>query len=54
MPHLDHQYTVFGKTADDKSLAVTMSIGDVDTDERDKPVTDVVIRSAKVMERTKC
>ncbi|MGL5098013.1 MAG: peptidylprolyl isomerase, partial [Planctomycetia bacterium] len=50
VPHLDRQYTVFGKTADDASLAVVKDIGAVPTDSRDAPKEPVVINSAKVLE----
>jgi peptidyl-prolyl cis-trans isomerase B (cyclophilin B) len=49
-PHLDGQYTAFGKTADDASLAVVRQIGDVETDRHDRPVDEVVIRKATVVE----
>ena len=45
---LDRQYTAFGQTADDASLAVVKSIGEVDTDDRDRPVEDVKINKASV------
>ncbi len=45
---LDRQYTAFGMTADDASLAVVKAIGAVDTDERDRPVEDVTIKKATV------
>lgn len=50
VPHLDRQYTAFGKTADEASLKVVKSIGDVKTDGRDRPATPVTIQSAKVVE----
>ena len=37
VPHLDRQYTVFGKTADDESLKNALSIGDVQTGAGDRP-----------------
>ena len=49
VPHLDRQYTVFGKTADDKSLKNALSIGDVQTGAGDRPVEDVTINSARVV-----
>ncbi|MBM4250703.1 MAG: peptidylprolyl isomerase [Deltaproteobacteria bacterium] len=49
VPFLDRQYTAFGKTADDASLAVVQSIGKVKTASGDRPVSDVVIKSAKVL-----
>lgn len=49
VPHLDRQYTVFGKTADDESLKNALSIGDVQTGAGDRPVEDVTINSARVV-----
>ena len=49
VPHLDRQYTVFGKTADDDSLKNALSIGDVQTGAGDRPVEDVTINSARVV-----
>ena len=49
VPFLDRQYTAFGKTADDASLGVVQTIGKVRTASGDRPVEDVVIRSAKVL-----
>ena len=37
VPHLDNQYTVFGKTADDASLDVLLKIGNVPTLAGDRP-----------------
>ncbi|MEY4630418.1 MAG: hypothetical protein RIQ81_538 [Pseudomonadota bacterium] len=45
---LDRQYTAFGRTADEASLAVVKAIGEVDTDDRDRPVEDVTIKKASV------
>lgn len=45
---LDGQYTAFGRTVDDASLAVVKAIGEVATDNRDRPVEDVVIKKASV------
>ncbi len=53
VPHLDNQYTVFGKTADDASRDVAMQIGNVETGANDRPVEDVTIRSARVVETAK-
>lgn len=52
-PHLDRQYTAFGQTADDDSKAVALSIGEVATASGDRPVEDVTINSAKVIENSK-
>jgi peptidyl-prolyl cis-trans isomerase B (cyclophilin B) len=49
VPHLDGQYTVFGKTADADSLAVAMSIGEVATGGQDRPQEDVVVNTAEVI-----
>lgn len=50
VPHLDGQYTVFGKTADEPSLDIAMKIGRVQTDSQDRPVDEVRIESASVAE----
>ncbi|MBL8892825.1 MAG: peptidylprolyl isomerase [Planctomycetaceae bacterium] len=46
--HLDGQYTAFGRTADESSLAVVKSIGSVATLPGDRPKADVVIKTATV------
>ena len=51
--HLDGSYTAFGKTADDDSLAVVKQIGSVATDGGDRPLEDVLIHSAEVVETAK-
>jgi peptidyl-prolyl cis-trans isomerase B (cyclophilin B) len=51
--HLDRQYTAFGKTADEASLAVVRKIGEMKTDSRDRPVSDVTIKTARVISRAK-
>ena len=48
VPHLDNQYTAFGKTADAASLDVVKAIGSVRTGGGDKPVEPVVIKKATV------
>lgn len=48
-PFLDGQYTAFGQTADDESLATVKAIGAVETNSRDCPVTPVKIESATVV-----
>ena len=48
VPHLDNQYTAFGKTADDESLQTVLKIGTVKTGAGDRPVEDVKILSGKV------
>lgn len=50
-PHLDRQYTAFGRTADDESLAVVRKIGAVATDANDKPRKKVELRKATVVEK---
>ena len=51
--HLDRQYTAFGKTADEASLGVVRKIGEMKTDGRDRPVSDVTIKSAQVIAKAK-
>lgn len=53
VPHLDGQYTAFGKTADPASLEVVKKIGAVATDSNDRPRTPVTIKTAKVVEKPK-
>jgi peptidyl-prolyl cis-trans isomerase B (cyclophilin B) len=53
VPHLDRQYTVFGKTADQASLDIVMKLGSVPTGANDRPRTEVKINSAKVIETPK-
>lgn len=48
--HLDNQYTAFGRTADDASMEVVRTIGNLPTGAGDKPTTPAVIESAKVIE----
>ena len=47
-PSLDNQYTAFGKTADEESLAVVKAIGETPCDRSDRPKTEVKIVSATV------
>jgi peptidyl-prolyl cis-trans isomerase B (cyclophilin B) len=49
VPHLDRQYTVFGKTANKESLDVVLKIGNVTTGYGDRPKEDVVIESGEVI-----
>jgi peptidyl-prolyl cis-trans isomerase B (cyclophilin B) len=51
--HLDGQYTAFGKTADEESLATVWAIGNVATGASDKPREAVVIEKVTVMETAK-
>ena len=52
-PHLDRQYTAFGKTADAESLATVKAIGMCKTAAGDRPVDKVVINSVKIKESPK-
>jgi peptidyl-prolyl cis-trans isomerase B (cyclophilin B) len=49
VPHLDRQYTAFGKTADAASLSVVKKIGEVKTDRGDRPLEPVTISAARVV-----
>ena len=49
VPHLDNQYTVFGKTADKTSLDVVLKIGSVPTGSGDRPKQEVKITSSRVI-----
>ena len=49
VPHLDNQYTVFGKTSDSESEAVVLEIGNVETNHGDRPLDDVQITSSEVV-----
>ena len=49
VPHLDRQYTVFGKTADDDSLKNALSVGNSATDASDRPNEEVKITSSQVI-----
>ena len=53
VPHLDRQYTAFGRTADADSLAVVKAIGEVATGAQDRPVKPVVIEKATVTKTPK-
>lgn len=48
VPHLDRQYTAFGKTTDQPSLDTVLKIGETKTARQDRPVDDVVISKATV------
>ncbi len=48
VPHLDRQYTAFGRTADAESLGVVQAIGKVQTGAQDRPAKAVVIEKATV------
>lgn len=47
-PHLDRQYTAFGKTADAESLATVKKIEQIPTDRGDRPKQEVKILKGKV------
>ena len=49
-PHLDGQYTAFGKTANAESLAVVKAIGAVKTGGDDRPAKPMKINKATVIE----
>lgn len=53
IPHLDNQYTVFGKTANQDSLDVVLEMGKVDTDASDRPMKEVKVESATAIETPK-
>lgn len=53
VPHLDRQYTAFGKTDGPASLEVVRAIGQTPVGSGDRPRTPVVIKSAKVIETAK-
>ncbi|MFM7243077.1 MAG: peptidylprolyl isomerase [Planctomycetaceae bacterium] len=53
VPHLDRQYTAFGRTADDASLQVVKSIGSVRTAASDRPVEPMIIKKATVVKTPK-
>jgi cyclophilin family peptidyl-prolyl cis-trans isomerase len=52
-PHLDRQYTAFGRAADAASLDVVRAIGGADTDRNDRPLKPVTIKTATVVETPK-
>ncbi len=52
-PHLDGQYTAFGRTANPESLAVVRAIGVVPTGDNDRPKNPITIKTAKVIETAK-
>jgi cyclophilin family peptidyl-prolyl cis-trans isomerase len=53
VPHLDRQYTAFGRTADQASLDVVKAIGNVRTGAQDRPVDPVVIKKVTVTKKAK-
>jgi len=48
---LDNQYTAFGQTADDESMAVVAKIGGVSTNASDRPDQDVTMTKVTVIEK---
>ena len=48
VPHLDRQYTAFGRTADAASLDVVKAIGSVRTGANDRPAEPVIIKKVTV------
>ncbi len=51
-PHLDRNYTAFGRVADEESMKTVRAIGDAPT-RNDRPVQEVKIRGVKVTEQPK-
>jgi peptidyl-prolyl cis-trans isomerase B (cyclophilin B) len=51
VPHLDRQYTAFGRTADAESLATVRQIGGVATGAQDRPTKPVTINKATIEEK---
>lgn len=51
--YLDGNYTVFGKVCNNESLEIVKKIGSVKTGDQDKPVEEVLVTSAKVIENPK-
>ena len=51
VPHLDGQYTAFGKLKDEESMATLAKMGDVPTDRGDQPQEPVVIEKAEVVSK---
>ncbi len=50
-PHLDRQYTAFGKTADEASMNIVSKIGSAACNAQDRPLQDVKIVKATVVEQ---
>ena len=53
IPHLDKQYTAFGKTANQESLDIVLKMGSVRTNSQDRPLEDVKILSSRVISTPK-
>jgi peptidyl-prolyl cis-trans isomerase B (cyclophilin B) len=52
-PHLDRQYTAFGKVADKESMDTVRAIGSMQTGGQDKPVETVSINGVAVTAQAK-
>src|SRR5688572_19062634 len=52
-PHLDNQYTAFGKAADEESLRTVKALGSVRTDRGDRPQEEASIKKVTVTETPK-
>ncbi|TRY18848.1 peptidylprolyl isomerase [Tessaracoccus rhinocerotis] len=44
-PHLNRRHTIFGEVKDEESRKVVDAIAETETDFRDRPTTDIVIKS---------
>ncbi len=49
VPYLDNQYTVFGETVDQESLATLDKIAVVPTSAQDRPVEPIIMKEVKVL-----
>lgn len=47
-PHLTGMHTIFGKVADEESMAVVDAIAVVETDGNDRPTSDIVLESVTI------
>ncbi|GAA1078310.1 peptidylprolyl isomerase [Nocardiopsis metallicus] len=47
-PHLNGLHTIFGKVADEESMAVVDAIAVTETDDNDRPTNDVVLESVTI------
>jgi cyclophilin family peptidyl-prolyl cis-trans isomerase len=52
-PHLDQNYTAFGKVADEESMNTVRAIGNTRTGSNDRPVEKMVIQSVTISEKPK-
>lgn len=53
VPHLDKQYTAFGKTANQESLDIILKMGGVATDAQDKPREEIKITGSRLLVQPK-